>query len=239
MGNFLRAALVAATVTGAALGLAGGATAAPLHDPLGLCATHNAEGECLYGAAGPSRSIDVTFPAGGPQEQQIVDYATKTVNDFTDMAGPLGTLDNPLPLEDLTITGTRYTSGTPQTGTQSVVLEVNQMIRGAAHPMDWYQSFTYNDATQAPVTFGTLFRPGTAPLPVIVPIVERQLSEQAGAPITLDPAIGLDPANYQSFAVTDDAVLFFFGKNEIHAAYGATSVSVPRTAIADLLTPGI
>src|SRR5690349_2723350 len=120
--KFLRTALVAATVGAAALGLAGGAAAAPLNDPLGLCATHNAQGDCLYGTAGPSRSIDVTFPAGGPQEQQIVDYATKIVNDFTDMAGPLGTLDDPLPLEDLSITGTRYSSGTPQTGTQTVVL---------------------------------------------------------------------------------------------------------------------
>lgn len=58
-------------------------------------------------------------------------------------------------------------------------------------------------------------------------------------PITIDPALGLDAANYQNFAITDDAVIFFFDQNALMPALGATEVSVPRTAIADLLAPGI
>jgi len=61
-----------------------------------------------------------------------------------------------------------------------------------------------------------------------------------GQPVTIDPAAGLDPANYQSFAITNDAVIFFFDRDELVPAYGTTAqVSVPRSAIADMLNPGI
>ena len=52
---------------------------------------------------------------------------------------------------------------------------------------------------------------------------------KAGAVST---SAGLDPSHYQNFAITDDAVIFFFGRAELLPSYaGATSVSVPRTAI--------
>ena len=42
----------------------------------------------------------------------------------------------------------------------------------------------------------------------------------------------MDPAHYQNFAVTDDAVIFYFGRAELLPSYaGATSVTVPRNAI--------
>ena len=239
MKHVVCSAIAATLLSAAALGLAGTAGATPLNDPNGLCSYHDDLGNCLYGAAGPSRSVDLRFPSDFPQEQAIVDYLDKAVDEFNADAGPLGTLDDPLPLEQLEATSTRYSSGTPETGTQTVVVELDQTLRHAAHPMNWYQSFSYNNATQATITFNTLFRPGTQPLPAILPIVEQQLSVTAGAPITIDPATGLDPASYQDFAVTDEAVLFFFDKNQIHPAYGATVVSVPRTAIAAMLSPGI
>jgi len=45
----------------------------------------------------------------------------------------------------------------------------------------------------------------------------------------------MDPARYQNFAITDDAVIFYFGRGELLPSYaGATSVSVPRAAIPPL-----
>ncbi|WP_422745210.1 esterase [Mycobacterium sp. WMMD1722] len=240
MRNTVRAALIAAIIGGTAVGLSGAATAAPLNDPRGLCASHDDAGNCVFGWAGPSHSVDGVFPSNYPQEQAVVDYLTKAVDEFEADSGPLGTLDEPLPPEDFSATGTRYTSGDAATGTQSVVVEVDQMVRGAAHPAAWYKSFTYDMATKAPVTFDTLFRPGTKPLEVIMPIAQQQLSAGAGQPVTIDPALGLDPANYQSFALTDDAVVFFIDRNGLVPAYGTTAkVSVPRSAVADLLTPGL
>ncbi|MCK0172912.1 MULTISPECIES: esterase [Mycobacteriaceae] len=235
-----RTALVAAIIGGASVGLPGVAAAAPLHDPRGLCATRDDAGNCQFGWAGPSHSVDGVFPADYPQEQAVVDYLTRAVDDFEADSGPLGGLDNPLPPEDFSATGTRYISGDAATGTQSVVIEVDQMLRGAAHPAAWYKSFTYDMGTRAPVTFDGLFRPGTKPLEVIMPIAQKQLSDEAGQPVTIDPALGLDPANYQSFAITDDAVVFFIDRNGLVPAYGTTAtVTVPRSAIAGMLTPGL
>jgi hypothetical protein len=220
-------------VGGAAFGLAGPANATPLNDPNGLCSFHDDKGNCWVAASGPSVNIDMAFPANDPQEQAMVDYLTKVENDFN-ADTQLGTLDDAKPMQELDVTTTSYSSG----GTQSTVLKVYQN-EGGAHPALWYQGYNFNNATKTPITFDTLFRPGTQPLGVLLPIVEQAMTHEAGQPITVDPADGLDPANYQSFAITNDAVIFFFGQNQLHPAFGPIEVSVPRTAIADQLSPGI
>ena len=258
MKNVIRTAIVATMLGAATLGLAGAATAAPvtapisaaqqgvalplspaapLNDPNGLCSYHDAYGNCSVGAGAPSIIIDLTFPANTPQEQSIVDYLNKVLDDFNANTEP-GGLDNPRPLQELDATSTTYTSGTPEAGTQTVVVKVDQNL-GDAHPLTWYKAFTYNTWTKAPITFDTLFRPGTKPLDAILPIVQRQMSAAAGQPITIAPEDGLDAANYQNFAVTNDAVIFFFDQNQMDPGYGGIEVSVPRSAIAKMLNPGI
>jgi hypothetical protein len=50
------------------------------------------------------------------------------------------------------------------------------------------------------------------------------------------PGDGLDPQNYQNFAITDDSVIFFFGQGELlPEAAGASQANVPRSAVAALL----
>ncbi len=239
MKNTIQAALIAGIVSAGTWALAGApaALAAPLNDPNGLCQFHDDKGNCWVAASGPSRDMNMVFPASDPQEQAIVDYLTKVQNDFGD-ATELGTLDAPRPAQALDVTSTGYTSGTPATGTRTTVLKVYQNL-GGAHPATWYKAYAYSNAAKAPITFATLFRPGTQPLTTILPIVEQQLSATAGQPITIAQDAGLDPANYQNFAITNDAVIFFFDQNQIHPAFEATEVSVPRTAIADVLSPGI
>ena len=75
--------------------------------------------------------------------------------------------------------GTAYRSRTPPRGTQSVVFEMYQNV-GGAHPQTWYKAFNYDLSKRAPVTFDTLFKPGTKPLDVIFPVVQAELQKQSG-----------------------------------------------------------
>ena len=71
---------------------------------------------------------------------------------------------------------------------------------------------------------------------MIFPVVQADLARQSGIPDPVLPDAGLDPANYQNFAITDEAVIFFFGQGELlPEAAGAVAVSVPRAIVAPLL----
>lgn len=177
----------------------------------------------------------MVFPANYSDEQTMIGYLTKVDNDFRNARSAGQTSTSPTALK---VTGTRYSSGSQAAGTQSVVTEIYQNL-GAAHPMVWYKSFNYNLASQQPVTFDALFRPGTQPLQEILPIVQKTLADRYRATVSIPPATGLDPANYQSFAITDDAIVFFFDQNALQPAMEATRVSVLRSAIAPLISPGI
>ena len=96
-----------------------------------------------------------------------------------------------------------------------------------------YKRQTYNTATRRPVSFDTVFRPGS--VAQLLPLVQQDLSTQFGQPVTIDPATGLDPANYQNFALTDDAVIFYFDRAQLLPATPATQVSLSRNTIAGLL----
>jgi Protein of unknown function (DUF3298) len=237
MKSIALTALMTAVVSAAGLGVAGVAVGAPLNDPAGLCTIHDDHGNCWVAASGPSVDIDMVFPAKDPQEQAIVDYLTKVQTDFNADTS-LGTLDDPKPMQALDVTTTAYASGTPSIGTQTTVVKVYQN-EGGAHPITYYRAFSYNDASKTPITFGTLFRPGSQPLDVILPIAQDEMTRQAGQPIVIDDSVGLDPANYQNFAITNDAVIFFFDQNQLHPAYADIQVSLPRNAIANMISPGI
>ena len=131
--------------------------------------------------------------------------------------------------------GPRTARRTPPRGTQSVVFEVYQNV-GGTRPQTWYKAFNYDLSKRAPVTFDTLFKPGTEPLDVIFPVVQAELQKQSGSRTAVPPGDGLDPANYQNFALTDDAVIFFFGQGELlPETAGATQAAVPRATLAPIL----
>ena len=115
-----------------------------------------------------------------------------------------------------------------------MVLTLFQAI-GGAHPTTWYKAFTYDVDRGRPMTFETLFAPDADALATIFPIVQRQLESTSGLSGAIADRDGLDLAHYQNFAITDDALIFFFGRGELLPSYaGATSVRVPRTAIPPL-----
>ena len=111
-----------------------------------------------------------------------------------------------LPYE-LDAAGTSYRSGVAPNGTQSVVFKIFQDV-GGVHPQTWYKAFNYDPGKGAPISYDTLFKPGSEPLDVIFPVVQRELQKQTGLSDPILPGDGLDPANYQNFALTDDALIF-------------------------------
>nr|WP_245845281.1 RsiV family protein [Mycobacterium arosiense] len=177
----------------------------------------------------------MVFPADYPDEQTMIGYLTKVTDDFGDARGQVHSLKSPTALK---VTGTRYSSGPLAAGTQSVVTEIYQNL-GAAHPLIRYKSFNFNVANQLPITFDGLFRPGTQPLQTVLPIVQKTLADRYRAAVSIPPATGLQPENYQSFAITNDAIVFFFDQNALQPAMEATQVSVPRNAIASMLNSEI
>jgi hypothetical protein len=118
--------------------------------------------------------------------------------------------------------------------TRSVVLKFFQDL-GGAHPSTWYKAFNYNLGTKQPITFDTLFAPGTTPLDSIFPLVQRELEHQTALGVAVSPGAGHDPTNYQNFAITDDQLIFYFAQGELLPSFaGATQVQVPRSAIPPL-----
>lgn len=175
-----------------------------------------------------SMGIADAAPLDATDEQQIIDYLTEVMRDFDAAARPPDPFTRSKAPQELEIATTTYASGR----TRTVVAKVYRRMAGA-HPSTWYRSFSYRDADR--LTFDALFRPGATPLPVIASIIARELSIELGQPVP----VGLDPATYRNFALTDDAVLFFFDQQQLPPGSPATEVSVPRAAIATMLAPGL
>lgn len=132
-------------------------------------------------------------------------------------------------------TSATYQSAIPPRGTQAVVLKVYQNA-GGTHPTTTYKAFDWDQAYRKPITYDTLWQADTDPLPVVFPIVQGELSKQTGQQVSIAPNAGLDPVNYQNFAVTNDGVIFFFNPGELlPEAAGPTQVLVPRSAIDSML----
>ena len=182
-------------------------------------------GMCHVHTATPAYTMDLKFPAYYSDEQAIVDYLTQTRDGFLNLAQAPGGRNLPYEMD---VTAQSFRSA--QTG--SAVLKLFQNV-GSAHPTTWYKSFTFNANKGQSVTFDTLFPPGA--LQQIFPIVQSQLEAQTGLTGSISPADGLDPAHYQNFAITDDSVIFFFGRAELLPSYAdATSVAIPRSQLPPL-----
>ena len=128
-------------------------------------------------------------------------------------------------------TAESYGSGTPTSGTRSLVLELEQNTGAAhqGHPDTSYRAFNYDLGKHVPITFDTLF------LDELVPGFLTELIDNANS--DWDPnAEEPDAHTYRNFALTDDAVTFFFGENDVvHDDNGPSHVSVPRSELAPLM----
>ena len=228
--RFLRwAAVLAAAVV---VGSTGTPVAAAHTACLDLQGVLGPDGICRVQLQNSSYTLDMSFPNDYPDAQPVVAYLTQARDGFVNVAEDPDAYNLPYELD---AEGVGYRSGPPVGGTRSVVFTVWQNV-GGAHPQTFYQAFNWNVGRNAPITFDTLFRPGTKPLDVIYPEVNRYLQKQQGLTDPVPAGVGLDPANYQNFAVTDDSLIFFFSQGELFAeAAGPVQATVPRAAVAPLL----
>jgi hypothetical protein len=176
-----------------------------------------------------SYKIAVSFPVDYPDQQVLTDYLTQQRDQFVDYAQKYPPRDRPIPY-DLAATGTAYRSGAPGSGTQSLVFDVDDDT-GAANvgePATSYKAFNYDLSKGAPITFDTLFKPGTTPLEV------QHASQNGGGLAVLPPFDDFGVDGYQNFAITDDAVIFYVSHDALHED-GPGTISVPRTELASLL----
>lgn len=182
---------------------------------------------CQVQANDPAYTMNMTFPLDYPDEQAITDYLSQTREGFVNVAKSPDARNQPLEMD---VTSESLNSAQ----TRSVVLKLFQDV-GSAHPTTWYRAFTFDTARGKPVTFDTLFAPDAKPLDVIFPIVRRELETGTGLEGSISPGDGRDPTHYQNFAITDDSVIFYFGRAELLPSYaGETSVTVPRSALPPL-----
>lgn len=187
---------------------------------------------CRVHTATDAYLVDIAFPVDYADPQPMMDYLRQTRDGFLNVSQMPGSTGLPYSLD---ITNEEYRSGRAPGGTQSVALKIYQNV-GGAHPLTWYKAFNYNLDTHLPITFDTLFTPGSQPLPVILPIVQKEIDTQLGNHIPVSD--GVDPSHYQNFAVTDTDLIFYFGQNEmLPSAAGPIAVHVPRSAVAPMLAP--
>jgi hypothetical protein len=197
-----------------------------------LNGTVGPDGVCSVHTSNPTYTLDITFPNDYPDQQALTAYLTQARDGFVNVSQMPGSYNLPYELD---AKGAGYRSGSPTGGTQSVVFTMWQNV-GGVHPQTWYKSFNWDLGKKAPIAFDTLFKPGTKPLDVIYPVVEQYIQKQQGLIDGIPPSVGLDPSKYQNFALTDDAVSFFFGQGELIAeSAGPVEASVPRATLAPLL----
>jgi hypothetical protein len=197
----------------------------------GMGGTVEAGQMCHVQASNTTYMVDMTFPIDYPDQQALTDYLTQNRDGFVNVAATSGPRETPYQME---VTSEQQHSGQPPHGTRSVVLKVFEDL-GGPRPSTSYKSFNYDLDRREPITFDTLFAPGSKPLNAIYPLVQRDVSRQNGLGGAILPGAGLDPSHYQNFAITDTDLIFYFAPGELlPPVAGATVASVPRNAIPPL-----
>ena len=189
-------------------------------DPSQICQVHSATA---------TYTINFEFPVDYPDQQPVSDYLAQVRDDFIKFSQLPAARDWGAPYQ-LISHGQTYRS----TGTQSLVLRMGQDAQ--PHPVSWFKAFNYDLNKHAPITFDTLFKPGTNPLDIVYPAVQRKAQQRSGSATPPPLNGGRDVSNYQNFAITDDAVIFYFGQGQVLShADGEFEVSIPRTELSSML----
>ena len=226
----ISAAVVAVATATLALTSAASASAAPpkCADLSGVLVGHT----CQIRATDPAYTLSIDYPIDYPDQVAVTDYIKQTRDGFLNVAKMPGPRDMPYEMDT---TAAEYGSALPPRGSQSVVFKTYQGV-GGAHPTTFYKSFNWDQTYRKPITIDNFFREGTAPFPVILPLVQAEVNKQLGQLVDIPPGIGLDPTKYQNFAITNDAVIFFFSQGDLlPEAAGALEISVPRGPIDSMI----
>jgi Protein of unknown function (DUF3298) len=184
---------------------------------------------CQVRSETASYKIDMSFPLDYPDMHAVTDFLKQDRGAFLDLVARFGPSDRRGRPYQYVVTAKSFRSGTPESGTQSLVLKIDNDtgLAHEGHPDTTFRAFNFDLGKRARITFDTLFKPGARPLEVLNPIVQRELHA---------PTADLDENKYQNFALTDDAVIFFFGQDQVVPDNGGPKkVTVPRTELASLL----
>jgi hypothetical protein len=194
-----------------------------------LNGTVGADQTCHVHAATSTYQLDMTFPLDYPDMPAVTDFLKKDRDEFLDWVAEIGPSQRRGRPYLYHVTAKTFRSGTPESGTQSLVLHIDNDtgLAHEGHPDTTFRAFNFDLGKRAAITFDTLFKPGTKPLDVLNPIVRRELHA---------PTADLDEKKYQNFASTNDAVIFFFGQDQVVMDNaGPHKVTVPRTELTSLL----
>jgi hypothetical protein len=194
-----------------------------------LGGTVGADQVCTVRTETPGYTIDMKFPVDYPDQKTLSDLLTRERDQFVQAISKPPQSPRP---KELDITPATYRSAAGD-GTESLVLEEHADY-GGAHSVTFYNALNYDLGKKAPITYDTLFKPGTDPVAVLDPIVKAEFEKRLeGTPI--DDNIN-GAKTYQNFALTDDAVIFFIGQGDWAFEYaGPQQFSVPRSELASIL----
>lgn len=184
---------------------------------------------CHVSSVTPTYRIDMRFPLDYPDLRTVTDFLKQHRDEFLDWVATFGASNQRGRPYEYAVTAMTFRSGTPESGTHSLVLKISNDtgLAHEGHPNTTFQAFNFDVGKHAPITFDTLFRPGTDPLAVLTPIVRRALNA---------PTAELAATTYENFAITDEAVIFFFGQDQVvQDNSGPKQVTVPRAELAALL----
>ena len=95
----------------------------------------------------------------------MVDVLTNQRDQFIALVDEPPVRDVPKALD---IKSQTFRSGTPTSGTESLVFEEYSNF-GGAHPVTNYDALNFDLGKKAPITFDTLFKPGADPVAVLDP----------------------------------------------------------------------
>lgn len=194
-----------------------------------LDGTVGSDGICHVRSATATYEIDMSFPLDYPEMPAVAAFLKRNRADFIDWVAEVGPGQQRGRPYRYAVTAKTYRSGASGSGTQSLVLKIDNDTGAAheGHPNTIFRAFNFDLTKRVPITFDTLFRPEAHPLDVLNPIVRRDLHA---------PSADLDEEKYQNFAITDDAVIFFFGQDQVvQDNAGPHKVTIPRTELASLL----
>lgn len=172
-------------------------------------------------------TIDITYPLDYPDRAALSDFVSADRKQFLDWVAEVGSDGRPTPYT-YDVDAKTYQSAQPATA--GVVLTIGNDTGAAhqGHPATSFKSFTFDLTKQRPVTFDTVFASAAGVVDVLTPRVREAYGT---------PKLRLLPSDCQNFALTDDAVVFFFGEGQLIPGddTGPRQITVPRSELAPLM----
>jgi hypothetical protein len=184
--------------------------------------------------------IKVNYPLGLPEsplvKSTVDDFLLQTQLDFLALYSASYSMEFPYPWS-LIIDYETFQFSTE-------IFTINFMTydyTGGAHGNTYFKTFTFDLPNERILTLGDIFLPESNPYDVISPIVQTKLAETLGEmsdPTWIEGGTGLNPDNYQFFALTETSLIFLFPPYQVAAyAAGPQRVEIPLADLAAILRP--